>query len=54
MDRLARYARERLELEEPLILGGDYNVIPANTDARYPERWTGDAGPAHAEKFRAL
>jgi exodeoxyribonuclease-3 len=56
MDRLARYARERLELEEPLILGGDYNVIPANTDARYPERWTGDALalPRTREKFRAL
>jgi exodeoxyribonuclease III len=56
MDRLARYARERLEFEEPLILGGDYNVIPANADARYPEHWAGDALalPRTREKFRAL
>ena len=29
MERLAHYAHERLELEEPLVLAGDYNVIPA-------------------------
>ena len=29
MDRLIDYARERLKLEEPLVLAGDYNVIPA-------------------------
>ena len=28
MDRLVDYARQRLALEEPLILAGDYNVIP--------------------------
>src|SRR5262245_9490070 len=56
MDRLARYARERLELEEPLILAGDYNVIPTEADARYPAKWTGDALflPPTREKFRAL
>src|SRR5271166_2491214 len=29
MDRLTRYARDRLALEEMLILAGDYNVIPS-------------------------
>jgi exodeoxyribonuclease III len=43
MKRLSTYARERLELEEPLILAGDFNVIPAAADARNPEAWRGDA-----------
>jgi exodeoxyribonuclease-3 len=56
MQRLIGYARERLELEEPLILAGDFNVIPGPADARVPEAWTGDALylPATREKFRAL
>ena len=56
MERLIGYARERLELEEPLILAGDFNVIPGPADARVPEAWTGDALylPATREKFRAL
>jgi exodeoxyribonuclease-3 len=56
MERLIGYARERLELEEPLILAGDFNVIPGPADARLPETWTGDALylPATREKFRAL
>ena len=56
MDRLIRYAEERLSLEEPLILAGDFNVIPSTADARHPERWTSDALflPRTREKFRAL
>src|ERR1700741_4212946 len=56
MSRLLEYARERLDLEEPLILAGDFNVIPGPADARVPEVWTGDALylPATREKFRAL
>jgi len=56
MDRLIDYARERLELEEPLILTGDFNVIPTAADARRPEVWQNDALflPATREKFRAL
>jgi exodeoxyribonuclease III len=38
MDRLIRYARERMELEEPLVLAGDFNVIPSERDARHPRR----------------
>ena len=38
MDRLIHYARERLALEEPLVMAGDYNVIPTALDARNPER----------------
>jgi exodeoxyribonuclease-3 len=43
MKRLFDYARERLSLQEPLILAGDYNVIPATGDARNAEAWRGDA-----------
>jgi exodeoxyribonuclease III len=56
MNRLIDYARERLELEEPLVLAGDYNVIPAPTDARNPSAWADDALflPATRERYRAL
>jgi exodeoxyribonuclease III len=56
MDRLFNYASKRLTLAEPLILAGDYNVIPAAADARYPAAWVGDALflPQTREKFRAL
>jgi exodeoxyribonuclease III len=56
MDRLIRYANERLQLEEPLILAGDFNVIPTERDARHPEHWTRDALflPRTRQKFRAL
>jgi len=56
MKRLAAYARERLALEEPLILAGDYNVIPAAADARNAEAWVGDALylPRTRDEYRAL
>ena len=56
MDRLLRYAHERLALEEPLVLAGDYNVIPAPRDARDPSVWTGDALflPQTRAKFQEL
>jgi exodeoxyribonuclease-3 len=56
MDRLARFSDERLQLEEPLVLAGDYNVIPTPSDARRPEAWVSDAlflRPTR-EKYRAL
>ncbi|SFJ19457.1 exodeoxyribonuclease III [Aerobium aerolatum] len=43
MERLERWAAERLALEEPLVLAGDYNVIPQPIDARQPELWVNDA-----------
>jgi exodeoxyribonuclease-3 len=56
MDRLLGYARERLELEEPLILAGDYNVIPTAADVYNPAAWSNDALflPTTRERFRAL
>jgi exodeoxyribonuclease-3 len=56
MARLNRWATERLALEEPLVLAGDYNVIPEPIDARHPENWLGDAlfQPRTRRAFRDL
>src|SRR5207244_231825 len=56
MNRLLAYANERLALEEPLIIAGDFNVIPTAADVHNPPAWEGDALflPQTREKFRAL
>ena len=56
MDRLVQYARERMTLEEPLILAGDFNVIPSAADVRRPQAWVNDALylPQTRERFHAL
>jgi len=56
MDRLLEFARERLAQEEPLVMAGDYNVIPTTADAKHPAAWTGDALflPPTRERFQAL
>lgn len=56
MNRLIKFVYERLKLEEPMVLCGDYNVIPTPADARRPEAWTNDALflPQTREKFRSL
>jgi exodeoxyribonuclease III len=41
--RLTDYAQKVVTLEAPVILAGDYNVIPTNLDAYKPERWVKDA-----------
>ena len=45
-----------LKLEEPLVLAGDYNVIPTAADVHNPELWRSDALflPQTREQFRAL
>ncbi len=56
MERIIEYTRERLLLEEPLVLAGDFNVIPAEIDVHDPALWLGDALflPQTRAKFRAL
>ena len=56
MKRLLAYVRERLSFGEPLILAGDYNVIPTGVDVRNPQAWTSDALflPQTRAQFRAL
>ena len=41
--RLTQYAKRLFALEQPVILAGDYNVIPTEIDAYKPERWVDDA-----------
>jgi exodeoxyribonuclease-3 len=43
MQRLEAHARSLLALEIPVILAGDFNIIPTPLDAKRPEAWTGDA-----------
>jgi exodeoxyribonuclease-3 len=41
--RLCEHAGELLSLKVPVILAGDYNVIPTDLDVYKPERWANDA-----------
>ncbi|MFP5078362.1 exodeoxyribonuclease III [Rhizobium sp. YIM 134829] len=41
--RLRTYGRELLDLEVPVVLVGDFNVMPADLDVYNPERWRDDA-----------
>ena len=56
MDRLDAHARHLLSLDEPVVLGGDYNVIPTDGDVYDPAGWRDDAlaRPETRAKFRAL
>lgn len=56
MAALTRHAKDLLALEEPLVIAGDYNVIPQAEDARFPENWRGDAlfQPESRADFRRL
>jgi exodeoxyribonuclease III len=56
MKRLEDWAAGRLELEEPLVLAGDFNVIPEPEDARFPQNWTTDAlfQPETRRAYRSL
>ncbi|MFL5298325.1 MAG: exodeoxyribonuclease III [Phenylobacterium sp.] len=56
MGRLTRHAQDLLALEEPLVLTGDFNVIPEPRDAEFPANWESDAlfQPESRRAFRAL
>ena len=56
MARLEAHARNRLALEEPFVLAGDYNVIPEPEDCHDPAVWAGDAlfRPESRNAFRKL
>lgn len=43
MDRMADRVSVLLESGDPLVLGGDYNVIPEPRDCYAPENWKDDA-----------
>ncbi len=56
MARLNAHARGLLSLEEPLVIAGDYNVIPEPADVHDPAAWVGDAlyRPESRAAFRSL
>lgn len=41
--RLTEHAEKLIALEEPVVLTGDFNVIPTELDVYKPERWVDDA-----------
>jgi len=41
--RLQLHAKELLTLDEPVVMAGDYNVMPTELDVYKPERWVEDA-----------
>ena len=56
MERLEDWTKSRLQLEEALVLAGDYNVIPMPEDCYDPKAWEGDAlyRPESRTAFRRL
>lgn len=40
---LARHAAELFGVDAPVVLAGDYNIIPTDLDVYAPERWRDDA-----------
>ncbi len=43
MDRLVAHAATLLDYEEAVVLGGDYNIVPADRDVYDPKGWRDDA-----------
>ncbi len=43
IERLLRLAQQLVEIEAPVVLAGDFNIIPTERDVYKPERWTEDA-----------
>ena len=56
MARMEDRARDLLAGEEPVLMAGDYNVIPQSEDAHSPEKWTDDALflPQTRDAFRRI
>lgn len=56
MARLKTHAARLLELEEPVILAGDYNIIPRDIDVHDAAAWEGDAliRPESRDAFNAI
>src|SRR5438094_9088341 len=55
-DRLAGHARSLLASGRPVVLAGDYNVMPTDLDVYAPERWVDDAlfRPEVRDAYRRL
>jgi len=55
MDRLERQMQIWAGSEPPTLVGGDFNVIPENSDGHKPSSWMYDAlfQPEPRERYRA-
>jgi exodeoxyribonuclease-3 len=56
LQRLEDWTRAELAHEAPLVVAGDYNIIPEPIDAKNPDAWLGDAlfQPESRAAFRRL
>ena len=56
LQRFCGYAGELIALDVPVILAGDFNIIPTDLDVYAPERWRDDAlfRPEVREAFAEL
>lgn len=56
MERFAEHTSRLAKEDKPVVLTGDYNVIPTEKDAYKPERWVEDAlfRPESREAFKNL
>src|SRR5690242_12036459 len=54
--RLTEHAENLLATSEPVVLAGDFNVMPTDLDVYAPERWVDDAlfRPEVREAYRRL
>ena len=55
-DRLTQHSVDLLKSKEPVVLTGDFNVMPTEKDVYKPERWVMDAlfRPETREAFKNL
>ncbi|WP_201314862.1 exodeoxyribonuclease III [Dyella sp. EPa41] len=55
-DRLNRYAKRLIKSDEPVVLAGDFNVVPTDEDIYNPASWRHDAllQPETRERYRKL
>lgn len=56
LDRLIGHARDLIQADVPVVLAGDYNVVPTPADMYATRSWDNDAlvQPASRERFRKL
>jgi exodeoxyribonuclease-3 len=56
MDRFIKHAAQMVARDEPVVLCGDYNVVPTDADIYNPASWRKDAllQPESRERYREL
>ena len=56
IEHFTAHAATLLQSDKPVILAGDYNIIPTELDAYKPERWVADAlfRPESRQAFKTL